>query len=404
MMRTLPVLAPAERSLELCVYCPKLCRAACPVSNAEPREALIPWGKMSTTYFIARGDAPLDAAHAALAWACTGCRGCQQRCDHRNDVSDTLTQARAALFTQGVAPNAVMQVASGFAEHDALASEATSRLRERLGHEASASAQATPLLVGCGYTMRQPSEALDAARAAARLLGEPVRPVGGCCGLPLLHAGDSEGFARAASAMAARLSHRPSVVVDPGCAVALRKHYPALSLTPRVSLLIEHAARDPSKLKPLPSLHASVRYHDPCQLGRGLGLYDEPRAILTRLLGRAPEEFAEQRALSACSGAGGLLPLTMPAVASRIAGARADAHRDAGGGLLITACASSLEVFRSSGVDTADLHALLALALPPLPSGSHHKPSDGTTIAPGLSWLNKTHILPGRVMTALCTK
>ena len=42
--RALPVLSSRERELELCAYCPKLCRAACPVSNAEPKETLIPWG------------------------------------------------------------------------------------------------------------------------------------------------------------------------------------------------------------------------------------------------------------------------------------------------------------------------------------------------------------------------
>ena len=101
-MRALPVLAPAKKALELCVYCPKLCRAACPVSNAEPSETLIPWGKMSTAYFLARGDVPLDEAHAAPAWACTGCGACSKRCDHENDVGGTLLSVRAALFAKGV--------------------------------------------------------------------------------------------------------------------------------------------------------------------------------------------------------------------------------------------------------------------------------------------------------------
>jgi hypothetical protein len=42
--------------LEKCVFCPKLSRSACPGSNAEPRETLTRWGKMSMAYFLANGD------------------------------------------------------------------------------------------------------------------------------------------------------------------------------------------------------------------------------------------------------------------------------------------------------------------------------------------------------------
>jgi Fe-S oxidoreductase len=70
------MLEPHRAALETCVYCPKLSRAACPVSNAEHSETVTPWGKMSLAYFAARGDVPVDAVHAAPAWACTGCYAC----------------------------------------------------------------------------------------------------------------------------------------------------------------------------------------------------------------------------------------------------------------------------------------------------------------------------------------
>jgi dimethylglycine catabolism B len=62
--RRLPTLAPLKDTLEKCVFCPKLCRSACPVSNAEPRETITPWGKMSMAYFAARGDVPLEESFA----------------------------------------------------------------------------------------------------------------------------------------------------------------------------------------------------------------------------------------------------------------------------------------------------------------------------------------------------
>ena len=96
-MVRLPTLEPRRQALETCVYCPKLCRSACPVSNADPRETIIPWGKMSTAYFAARGDVPTTPSFAAPAWACTGCRACAHACDHENDVAGTLLVARDAV-------------------------------------------------------------------------------------------------------------------------------------------------------------------------------------------------------------------------------------------------------------------------------------------------------------------
>src|SRR6185437_8610712 len=96
-MRALPLLEPRRDALEKCVFCPKLSRSACPVSNAEPRETLTPWGKMSMAYFAGNGSVPMEASYAAPAWACTGCFACRESCDHKNDVVGTLLVARAGL-------------------------------------------------------------------------------------------------------------------------------------------------------------------------------------------------------------------------------------------------------------------------------------------------------------------
>ncbi|MGH7281443.1 MAG: heterodisulfide reductase-related iron-sulfur binding cluster [Polyangiaceae bacterium] len=172
-------------------------------------------------------------------------------------------------------------------------------------------------------------------------------------------------FARHAEAFAASLSGADQVLVaDAGCAMALEKHFPAagVTMTPKVELLVEVAARSLGSLATLRA-DVRVRYHDPCQLGRGLGVYEAPRAVLTRILGKAPEEFDERRERATCSGAGGLLPSTMRDTSKRIAASRASEHRKLGGGLVVTACASSLRAFRNAGLDADDISTLIARAL-----------------------------------------
>jgi Fe-S oxidoreductase len=186
-----------------------------------------------------------------------------------------------------------------------------------------------------------------------------VAVVESCCGLPLRLAGDGAGFVAHARSLARALErHSHVVAADAGCAHALLCHYPAagIDLRPRVDLLVELAARSLSTLHPLrspPNEAEPVRWHDPCQLGRGLGVYDAPRAVLSRILGRAPEEFADARERAVCSGAGGLLPSTMPDVARSIAQFRIDSHARSGGGCIVTGCASSLLGLRAAAVGTS---------------------------------------------------
>jgi Fe-S oxidoreductase len=370
-MRALPLLEARRAELETCTFCPKLCRSACPVSNAEPRETLTPWGKMSGAWMAAHGDTPMNASHAAPAWACTGCLACSSACEHRNPVADVLIETRSALVREGVAPEGALRVLEGF---DRRARETKAAARSLTG--AQAPSGRTALVVGCGYLRRAPAEARDALSAARALSGSPVHLFDRCCGLPLGLAGDAPRFEAHARGVATELASFETVlVVDAGCGLALRRHYPAIgaALTGNVELLVELAARMLPALSPVGDApREPVRWHDPCQLGRGLGVYDAPRRVLARAIGRPITELREAREDAPCSGAGGLLPCTMPEVARGITATRLDEHRAAGGGRVVTGCASSLIALRkqgrATGIQVDDLATYIARALEPVKS------------------------------------
>jgi Fe-S oxidoreductase len=352
----LPVLEERVETLEKCVYCPKLCRAACPVSNAEPVETLTPWGKMSMAYFAARGDVPIDLEHAAPAWACTGCFGCRERCDHKNDVASTLNTARAELAARGARPPGATR---GIERARAVEAELPAAARA-LGSDAGASAA---LLLGCGYLTREPAIARQAKAVAETLLGRTVRVVDKCCGLPSLHAGDEPGFRLSAAALADDVASASDVVVvDPGCARALQIEYGRAGVSIAASrLLLDLAYTNETRLTTIGA--QPPRYHDPCQLGRGLGRFEEPRRLLERLAGAPPAEFERARERADCSGAGGMLPFTYPDASRGAARARASEHERLGGGTVVTACASSLRRLRGAGANVEDIVTWLARGL-----------------------------------------
>jgi len=376
-LKRLPQLAPRKATLERCVFCPKLCRSACPVSNAEPKETLTPWGKMSIAYFVANESVPLESSFTDPAWACTGCFGCRESCDHKNDVTGTLFEARSAMIASGKGPAPARRVLEQFREKSAALGKTANdpRVRDFVDPNASVA-----VLIGCEHARGGggggggggTDAGVDTIRSVSKLLGQKVAIVDVCCGSPLLYAGDDKAFKQQGEAFVQAIKHRERVVVgDAGCASTLRVHHAAagLEMPKPVEHFTEVVLRDVGKLQRLPELSTNsnnLRWHDPCQLGRGLGLYDPPRQILSRLTGRAPDEFERRRKDARCSGAGGLLPVTMPDVARGIAEQRLADHERSGGGTIVTGCASSLRSFKKAdpSVEVVDLATLVSRALP----------------------------------------
>jgi Fe-S oxidoreductase len=348
---SLPLLEQRDDELSKCGYCPKLCRATCLVSEAEPREALNPWGKMTGMWDLARGAALTDE-RAELAWACSGCFRCREACDHRNPVADTLRDARSDLVALGHEPEGIRRLLARAGEIEAERINAVARLASEPGVEPAAP---RALLLGCLYARRHLEESRTAIRLAVQLAG-PVRLLSGCCGSWQRSAGGAALRQAAQAALRSELHGvRRLFVLDAGCALELRAHEP--------TTLVELAARHLSRFERVAESNGAVRYHDSCALGRGFGLYDEPRTLLQRLLGKAPEELTESRELSRCSGAGALLPTSFPEIARSAAERLAADHTHLGGGTLVTACAPSLTQLRRVGVDAMDLMTLLGRGL-----------------------------------------
>lgn len=338
------MLAQREDELSKCAYCPKLCRATCVVSESEPREALTPWGKMTSALESKRGGA--DAERAELAWGCSNCFRCREGCDHRNPVAETLNDARADYVAAGLAPPRVAALLERTSEIEAEHVAAVERLEDTPGVHADAP---QALLLGCRYAKVFPDEARAAIRLAVSLSG-PVRLIRGCCGAWQRAAGDADAANTAQRGIAAELGNQRLLVSDPRCALELAELRP----TPLVAL----AARHPERFARARGAEP-VRYHDSCALGRGLGMYDPPRRLLARVTGSEPLELPTSREGSRCSGAGGILPVSMPDVSRAAASRLAGEHQALGGGPLVTGCASSLSRLRAAGVAAVDLVTLL---------------------------------------------
>jgi heterodisulfide reductase subunit D len=345
----LPLADTHEKELETCGYCPKLCRSTCSVSNVEPRESLTPWGKMTTTWLAARGDLPLEKSVAELPYACCGCLRCTDFCKHKNPVAETLLAARSELRERNAAPPAVERAYERF-----LAWHERGDERRAIREAGGAVSSGSPLfVVGCSY-LRHAGSAARAAVEAARSLFGAASVYTECCGLYPRQVGDLGASVRFRERLERAAKGRRVVTLDAGCAHELG-----------AETLTEAAAREPARLGVVPELASEgrVRYHDPCRASRGRAVTKAPRAVLERALGRAPDEFERHHGDSACSGGGGLLPVSFPEVSAAIADERLREHERLGGGLVVTGCASSLGRFRSRGARVLDMAEVLGMSL-----------------------------------------
>ncbi len=369
--RTVPVsdqiLEALARPTTLCAFCPKMCRSACPVSEAEGREATTPWGKMSLVHLARTQKRSLadQGAQTALQ-ACTGCGACVEKCAHGNPVAETLFAARAVAQ----APRTERYRSQFLATGDVKGRNQRPVVAQ-FAKDPSATVAYFP---GCSRCHHDGSSAIARdLRALSRALGHDVAVVdvgstaegsAQCCGYPLYVDGQLElvedNLVRLAELLA---GHQLVVTPDPGCAymlttvreslVSRRGKAPSFpSVLPLVEVLAQHASQFAGASEGL-----VLRYHDPCYLARRGRTFDAPRRLIAAATGMPPLEFEHHGDDADCSGSGGLYPQSNGEGARAVAlrRVRDDGSAHIAVDAVVTACPSARRGFERASVRAFDI-------------------------------------------------
>lgn len=342
----LPIARERRMELETCAYCPRLCRAVCPVSNAEPREALIPWGKMTSLLSAEPSEVRLEP------WGCTGCGACTELCRHDNPVAEVLIEGRASVFAAGRAPEAAVRVAH---EHPGRLLRQAAHI-ERLGALVEADPAApTALLLGCATLQSSPGMAEEVVTLTGQLAKRPLRLVAECCGLIPSLAGDASGARLAQERLGRALQGVDRLIVaDPGCHRAVgelvggrRSLARQLEHTSFLAFAAGRAAGGKHELRRVDRPGIRYGWQPPCW-ARGTNAEPAARVLLEQLVG----EFVDVE--PGCTGGGGLVPSVLPDASRRIGVSRLEALRAAGVDCVVTGCASGARRLRASAQSMPD--------------------------------------------------
>lgn len=341
-----------------CIKC-GLCVASCPVCKELLLEKYTPRGKVQLARYSVRGDLALSDHYRDIYARCLLCGACAATCPSGVDLRSVFLTMRSRIAAErGVHPAVEGAVASLSEKHNIAGEENEDRgeWRDDLpGLPANAYKKEradVAYFIGCVasfFPMAQPiprnlATIMDRAGVDFTVLaGEEW-----CCGYPFMGAGLPEKVdaLKAHNLEKIRdLGAKRVVFSCPSCYLTWKEHYASdLDLSHSAEFLSDLVAQGTIKLKKLP---LTVTYHDPCDLGRGSGIYDAPRAILKAIPGLSMVELDTIRAKSVCCGGGGNLEMTDPKLSAAVARKKIEQIRRTGAQAVVSSCQQCIRTIKA---------------------------------------------------------
>ena len=167
-----------------------------------------------------------------------------------------------------------------------------------------------------------------------------------CCGFPLMSSGFAKDFEEFAAHNIERVNNTGAKVLVtscPSCYHMWSHTYTSAVKDIKMNFKVLHMvqylymlAKDGKiKLNPVDS---KVTYHDPCDLGRNSGIYDEPRDLIKMIPGVEFVELENSREYATCCGGGGNVESIDTELSANIASIKAKEIIATGADIVTTAC------------------------------------------------------------------
>lgn len=330
---------------------------------------------------VFHGLDPVTPELKEVIYSCTNCLMCQELCGVRNDGYGPwdITVAMREEMTEQEGPiKPHRSLYDSLGAHDTPWPETANRRggwSEGLGLKTLSDSGATTLLFA-GCSADRPG-GRSAPRSLARIMqsaGEDFAILGAeekCCGLYAFDLGFRRDYERLKDANLATIAESGVSNIVAACGSCQRiwleyakkagVNFTALHGVQYVNQLLRSG-----RLKFSKRIEKRVVYHDSCHLGRGAGVYDEPRDILRAIPGIQLVEMARNRRWAWCCGGGGGVPEADPALAQWSAADRMREAVASGAELVLTSsalCERSFADLKDPPLPWQDLLAFAVEAL-----------------------------------------
>jgi len=350
-----------------CIRC-GLCRAkydyfdkifrVCPVGeHSGGFESYFPRGRLAVALEILEGNLTYSDALAKVIYDCTLCANCREVCGAMDtttakpliDTPAIVKAMRADIFAAGVE---IPEGAARFGDavektyniFGAPPEERVSWWLPELKVEKDADWVYFP---GCLASYRVP----EIAQATAKILNNLgvkfsiLAEEEHCCGDPLIMSGQLPLAREVAQYNWECLRNKRVVTSCAGCYRCFKEEYPKL-LGEGFKIDVIHTSEllaeliDAGKIEFKGKIKEKITYHDPCELGREMKIYDQPRIVIQSIPGVELVEMVRNRERTWCCGGGGGVKGANPDLSLEIGKDKVEEVMATGAKRVVSACPS----------------------------------------------------------------
>jgi heterodisulfide reductase subunit D len=330
---------------------------------------------VATARAVLEGQIDYDEKVASRIFSCTMCGACSEYCMKNIDLRKVYQGMRDDMAALDLVPKGLKQVADDtYRLRNPYAKEHGERFtwlkdKSRLDRPAK-----TAVFVGCTPSYVRRSSASEAISLLDKLgVDYTIASEEWCCAHPLMSAGQHDKaaeFMRHNLETYRKLGVERMVFLCPGCQMTFTNELPEVlgQALPFESLNILELVDQELKsgrveLESVPP-GTVMTYHDPCTLGRQLGIYEAPREIIRSFPGARFIEMPRHGPDSFCCGAGSYVRYDFPELTDTAGLLRWKEAVATKATMLLTSCVSCLTEFqqvRTQAKDNLEVVDLIAL-------------------------------------------
>jgi len=339
-----------------CIRC-GVCVEGCPIYIVTGWEIFSPRGRM-----ILLKEQFNDDFFKKSIFTCLTCARCRILCPIGIEVYEKMEIKRRELRKTGLAPQRYYFISDSIRKFKNPFGNRYHKPDFILEHSRVKKAEVI-YYPGCTSVYREKSLSKSVIDILLHLNIEFVVESEYCCGSTALRTGDSAEVAepnyKKLQSVINETGAKAVITSCPGCFKTL-KGYDELfgGLSCEVMHVSQFLSERLDELD-LKKTETIATYHDSCHLGRGMGIYDEPRILINRMVDLV--EMEKNREHSLCCGGGGGIRIAYKDVSNKIRKIRAEEAAKTGADMLITSCPYCyLNLKRANKIEVKDLFQLIA--------------------------------------------